>query len=138
MAREKPKIRRAFDKAERTIGEPLEELVASRGFTETLVKLNGLRRAINSAVLGAAGGAVESALHVAQIPTRSDVRRLNRQLVELATEVRTLSEKLQEAGESKTRAKAGRSKARPAGKAAKTRRQAKPKRTAGSNRKGAG
>ena len=139
MTREKPRLRRAFDKAERTIGEPLEELVASRGFTERLVKLDGLRRAVNDMVLGMAAGAVEKALHAAQIPTRGDVRRLNRQLVELATEVRSLSEKVQaEPLGRQAPAAAGRAtaKAAKAAKATKsTRSKATPKTDAKARRK---
>lgn len=106
MSKSKPTARRVFDKAERTIGEPLEELVQSKTFTEALGIAIKLQRRVNGAVFGAAAGAVEKMLHTAQIPTRSDVRNLNQQIVELTAEVRTLAQKLQEARREAREAKA--------------------------------
>lgn len=107
MSNSKPTARRVFDKAERTIGEPLEELVQSKTFTEALGIALKLQRRVNGALFGVAAGAVERVLHTAQIPTRSDVRNLNRQIVELTAEVRTLSQKLHEARREAREAKAG-------------------------------
>ncbi len=97
MNKPKSPVRELFDKAERKIGEPLEEIVASRTYTDLMLALSKIKGKVGGTIADTASGAVEKVLHVAQIPTRSDVRRLNRQIVELATEVRSLSHKLQEA-----------------------------------------
>lgn len=129
MSKSKPAARRVFDKAERTVGKPLEELAQSKTFTEALGIAIKLQRKIGGAVCGAAAGAVEKVLHTAQIPTRSDVRRLNGQIVELATEVRTLSQKLHEARREAREAAAPRKaerRGRPRKKVAKSAGDAKP------------
>mgnify|MGYP007047350933 CR=1 FL=1 len=95
MTKSKPCIRRLFDKAERAVGEPLEDLVASKDYTDILLTLQKLRAAVDGAINDTASGVFEKTLNAVQIPTRSDVRRLNRQIVELATEVRALSAELQ-------------------------------------------
>lgn len=95
MTRPKRRLRRAFDKAERAIGEPLEEIVASKSYTEAMLKLFKARKAISGAIAGKASGMVEKLLHLAQIPTRSDVRSMNRHIADLSAEVRTLSGRLQ-------------------------------------------
>lgn len=97
MSNSKPFLRQMFDKVERAVGGPLEQLVASKSYTDVILTINQLQKAIGGPVAGAASGAMEKVLHVVQMPTRSDVRRLNRQLVELATELRALSAKVQEA-----------------------------------------
>lgn len=97
MNKPKTPVRDLFDKAERKIGEPLEEIVASRTYTDVMLVLKKIKNKVGGTIADTASGAVEKVLHVAQIPTRSDVRHLNRQIVELATEVRSLSNKLQEA-----------------------------------------
>ena len=81
----------AFDRIERAIGTPLEELVASPTYLDVMIAGMKVQRAIGGGMLRRAGGAVEKVLHVAQIPTRSDVRHLNQQLSALTTEVRALS-----------------------------------------------
>lgn len=91
MSDSKPILRQVFDKAERVVGEPLEQLVGSKLYTDLLLTLKQVKDAIGGALGGAASGAAEKVLHLAQVPTRSDIRRLNRHLVEIATEVRTLS-----------------------------------------------
>ena len=95
MTKSKPCMRRLFDKAERAVGEPLEDLVASKDYTDILLTLQKLRAAVDGAINDTASGVFEKTLNAVQIPTRSDVRRLNRQIVELATEVRALSAELQ-------------------------------------------
>lgn len=91
MSRQKPPWWRAFDKVERAVGEPLEEVVASRPYVDAMLTGMKAQRKVLGAVGRAASGAVEKVLHAVQIPTRSDVRRLNNQIVELATELRQLS-----------------------------------------------
>jgi len=97
MSEAKSPMRRVFDKAERTVGGPLEDLVSSKSFTDALVKLHKLSRAVGGVVARAAGGGVETVLRTAHMPTQSDIQRLSRLLVELAGEVRALSPKIDEA-----------------------------------------
>jgi|tagenome__1003787_1003787.scaffolds.fasta_scaffold20987809_9 hypothetical protein len=87
----KPPWWRAFDKVERAVGEPLEELVASPTYIDVMVAGMKVQRAIGRAVFRRAGGAVETLLHVVQVPSRGDIRRLNQQISSLATEVRALA-----------------------------------------------
>jgi hypothetical protein len=91
MSTSKPPWWRAFDKVERKVGRPLEEVVASKRYVDVMLTGQKVRRAVTGTVGRVAGGAVGKVLHVVQIPTRSDVRNLNRQLTELASEVRALS-----------------------------------------------
>lgn len=81
-------IRRAFDKAERTIGEPLERAVTTPAGTDFLI--NALR------VRMLAGQLIEAttrtALHLANLPTRSDIASLGRQIASLENDVRRLTE----------------------------------------------
>lgn len=86
MARQ-PFLRRAFDRAERAIGTPLEAVVESSRFTDVYLANKRVRRAAR-AVLDRPTGAF---LHFINIPARSDVRRVNRQLAGLTEEVRSLS-----------------------------------------------
>lgn len=87
----KPGWRRAFDRVERVVGEPLEGIVASPKYVDVMLTGLKVQRALLGAVGRAAGGVVRKGLRAAQIPTRTDVRTLNQQLTELATEVRQLS-----------------------------------------------
>jgi hypothetical protein len=82
---------RAFDRIERAIGAPLEEVVASPTYIDVMVAGMRVQRAIGRAVFRRAGGTLEFALHVARVPTSSDIRRLNQQQSALATEIRALS-----------------------------------------------
>ena len=97
MSSAKPAWRQTFDSVERTIGAPLEELVASKTFTEVLVAGKKVGDAVDGAVRGVVRGALERALHAAQIPTRSDVRHLRSQLVALTGELRGLAMAQEEA-----------------------------------------
>jgi hypothetical protein len=96
MSRSKHPFWRAFDKVERTIGEPLEEIVASRKYLDVMLTGRKVQRAVGGVVGRVARGAVEGVLHVAQIPTRSDVDDMNRKLTRLSTEIRALSAETQE------------------------------------------
>jgi hypothetical protein len=97
MSPSKSRLWNLFEKAERSVGVPLEGIVASKGFTDALVRFHKLSRAIGDIVARAASGRVEKVLHTAQMPTRGDVQRLSRLLVELAEEVRALAPKIEEA-----------------------------------------
>lgn len=97
MSSRKPPWWRAFDNVERKIGVPLEELAASNRYVDVMVKGMKVQRAIGGTVGRLAGGATERVLRAINIPTRSDVRRLNRQIAVLTSEVRALSVEQQEA-----------------------------------------
>lgn len=90
MARQ-PLLRRAFDRAERVIGKPLEDVVESSRFADVFLANKRLRRTAR-AVLDRPTGAF---LHFVNIPARSDVRRVNRQLAGLTEEVRSLSARVE-------------------------------------------
>jgi hypothetical protein len=83
---------RAFDRAERAIGRPLEDAVASRHAGDLLAL--GLR--LEGALQGLFERQTRTVLHFWNIPARSDVARLNRQVATLAAEVRALAARLEE------------------------------------------
>lgn len=87
MSDGQPRWRRAFDSAERTVGRPLEAVVASPSYLG--VALLGRR------VKAVAGSAVTlpmtTLLHVLSLPARSDIRKLSRQVATLTNEVRVLA-----------------------------------------------
>lgn len=91
MSSSKSPVWRAFDRVERKIGQPLEDAVASPRYIDVVLKGKKVQRAVGGAVGRLAGGAVSKVLHVAQIPTRSDVRKLNKQITTLTTEMRALA-----------------------------------------------
>jgi hypothetical protein len=76
VAAEVPSWRRVFDAVERTIGEPLERIAADRRFSEAL--LVGLE--ISNALAGMGRRASSQAFHMVNLPTHSDIRRLERRL----------------------------------------------------------
>jgi hypothetical protein len=87
----KPPWWRAFDKAERAVGQPLEDAAASNWYVDAMVLGMRAQRVVVGGVARAVGGAMGRVLRVANIPTRTDVRRLSQQLATLTTEIRTLS-----------------------------------------------
>lgn len=91
MSSRKPPWWRAFDKIERAIGQPLESAAGSNRYVDVVLRGMKVQRAIGGGVGRVVGGAAERVLRAANIPTRSDVRRLNRQLAVLTSEVRALS-----------------------------------------------
>lgn len=88
----KPLWRQAFDRTERTVGRPLERLVTTRRFNDALVVTVRLQ----GALVGAFERQTRTVLHFWNMPARSDVRRLSRQVATLTGEVRTLSARLDE------------------------------------------
>lgn len=91
MSGEKSSHWRAFDRVERAVGRPLEDLVASRPYLDVALKGRRVQRAVRGAIGRVATGAATRVLHAAQIPTREEVRNLNRQLTNLTTEMRSLA-----------------------------------------------
>lgn len=87
-----PLWRRAFDRAERTVGKPLEDAVASRRMGELFTI--GFR--VEGALKGVFERQTRSVLHFWNVPARTDVARLNRQIAALTAEVRTLAAQLEE------------------------------------------
>jgi hypothetical protein len=87
-----PFLRRAFDRAERTIGKPLENAVQSSKFTDVYLVRKRVARTLRSALDRPTG----AFLHFINIPARSDVRRVNRQIAALTEELRSLSARLDE------------------------------------------
>jgi hypothetical protein len=85
-----PLWRRAFDRAERAVGRPLEDAVASRRVAD-LIAL-GFRA--EGAMQGLFERQTRTVLHFWNMPARSDVARLNRQVAALTSEVRSLAARL--------------------------------------------
>jgi hypothetical protein len=87
VSAQRSNLRRVFDRAERAVGAPLEDLVASSAATNLLI--------VAKRVQGALSGAIErrtrSLLHIANIPAHSDLQRNSRQLSALIAEVRRLT-----------------------------------------------
>jgi hypothetical protein len=90
MTAASPLWRRAFDRAERAVGRPLEEAVASRRVGD-LVAL-GFRA--EGAIQGLFERQTRTVLHFWNMPARTDVARLNRQVAMLTGEVRALAARL--------------------------------------------
>ena len=91
MSSGKSPLWRGFDKVERKIGEPLERAAVSNRYVDLMVRGMNVQRAIGGRVGRVAGGATERVLKTLNIPTRSDVRKLNQQLAVLTREVREMS-----------------------------------------------
>lgn len=87
-----PAWRRAFDKLERTVGEPLEDAVASQRYVDLVVKGMKAQLAVNRTVKRAVDHQIARALHLINVPAYSDLRRLSRQMTTLTGEVRGLTE----------------------------------------------
>jgi hypothetical protein len=86
-----PAWRRGFDRVERIVGRPLERVVDTSRFAEVLV----LAFRAQGVVGRLAERQTRAALHLCNIPSRSDVKRINRQLAVLANEIRRLSEQIE-------------------------------------------
>jgi hypothetical protein len=95
----KPPWWRGFDKLERAIGEPLERAAVSNRYVDLMVRGMKVQRSIGGGIGRVAGGATERVLKAVNIPTRSDIRKLNQQLAVLTREVRELSAEQREAAQ---------------------------------------
>jgi polyhydroxyalkanoate synthesis regulator phasin len=86
---DKPLWRRAFDSVDRRVARPIEAATRSDAFGDALTIAWRLR--------GRAQREVEKrtrrALHVVNLPTATDVRRLSEQVAALRREVRQLEER---------------------------------------------
>jgi hypothetical protein len=87
-----------FDKVERTVGRPLEDVVGSSRYVDTMLTVKKVPRAAGGAVFRTVDRGMGRVLHLVNVPTRGDVRRLSRQLTVLTSEVRALSAATREHG----------------------------------------
>jgi hypothetical protein len=78
---------RAFRRAERAVAAPLERVVESDPGVDVIVRLTALRSRIERDV----GRALSAGLHLWQLPSVGDVRRLSQQVAVLERRVRELS-----------------------------------------------
>lgn len=90
MSSGKPTWRQVFDGVERKIGKPLEDAAGSSTYVDVMVRGMKVQRALVGAVGRVAGGAVNTVLRVANLPTRNDIAKLSRQVTVLTSEVRLL------------------------------------------------
>lgn len=88
----KPRWREVFDTVERAVGAPLEDVVGSQRFVEVMATRMKTQRAVAGAVGRAVGAVAATLLHAVNMPTRDDVRRLNRNVAALAGEIRALEQ----------------------------------------------
>jgi len=94
-----PTWRRAFDRVERTVGGPLEDAVASRRYVDVVVVGLKVQLALNRKVRRTIDRGFGAVLHLANVPTRADVRRVSKQLTVLTGEVRMLRDSPPEHGD---------------------------------------
>lgn len=92
MSDGRPLWRGAFDRVERAVGRPLESVVAGHPFNDLLV----LVFRAQGAMYDAFEHQTRAILHLWNLPARSDVTRLHRQVGALSAEVRALAERLEE------------------------------------------
>jgi hypothetical protein len=86
MSAAKPKWRQAFDRAERTVGEPLEGLVASPRYVDLTLLVRRVRGTAGTVV----GFPMTTLRSVLNVPARGDIRRLGQQIAALTNEVHDL------------------------------------------------
>lgn len=87
----KPTWRKAFDRVERAVGKPLEDAVGSQRYVDAVVLGFKVQMAVNRKVRQTVDRQIGAALHMVNVPTYRDVRRLSKQLSTLTGEVRTLA-----------------------------------------------
>ena len=106
MSDGRPLWRGAFDRVERAVGGPLESVVAGQPFNDLMV----LVFRAQGAMYDAFEHQTRAILHLWNLPARSDVTRLHRQVGALSAEVRALAERLEEQQQqAESRAATGRS-----------------------------
>lgn len=88
----KPRWRQVFDKVERAVGSPLEDVAASSRFVDVMSVGIKARRLAGRTVRGAVHGVTGKVLHAVNIPTQDDVKRLNAHLAALAGEIRAIEQ----------------------------------------------
>jgi hypothetical protein len=88
----RPDLRRAFDRAERLVGVPLESAVRTHEFADALV----ISFRVHRFLLRVCERQTRTLLHLVNLPARTDIERLNRQVGALRNEVRDLSMRLEQ------------------------------------------
>jgi hypothetical protein len=84
---------------ERAIGEPVESAVRSETYFELVSTASRVRRKATGAVEGVS----RRALHVLNLPTASDMRRMRQQLARMERRLNQLSEEVEELDEPRSR-----------------------------------
>lgn len=97
MSKRQPRWRQVFDRVERAVGSPLENVAASTRFVEVMAVGMKVRRVAGGTVRQVVGGVTSKVLWAVDAPTREDVRRINGELASLASEVRALEKQLRDA-----------------------------------------
>jgi hypothetical protein len=92
MTGSRPLWRQAFDRAERAVGRPLEHVVAGRTFNDVFV----LTFRAQGALYRGFQGQTRAVLHFWNLPARSDVTRLQRQVGALSAAIQELSARLED------------------------------------------
>jgi hypothetical protein len=87
MTAGKPRWRRAFDRAERTVGGPLEGLVASPRYVDATLLVRRVRGTAGTVL----GFPMTTLRYVLNVPARGDIRRLGHQIAALTNEVHDLA-----------------------------------------------
>ncbi len=88
MAKPAPPLwRRAFDQGERVVGRPLEQAVQTRAFADAVALSVRIQRSLGRAY----ERNTRTVLHLCNLPARTDVQRLNRQVGDLRNEIREIS-----------------------------------------------
>jgi hypothetical protein len=90
MSTGRPLWRRGFNRAERLVGKPLEDLVATRRFNDLMVRALQVEHAAQQLM----ERQTRAAVHLLNLPARSDVTSLRRQIGALRSDIRQLEVKL--------------------------------------------
>jgi hypothetical protein len=124
MSTGRPLWRRGFDRAERAVGRPLESVVATRRFNDVLV----LTFRTQNALFGVFQRQTRAVLHFWNMPARTDVSRLQREIGALRAQVRELEATLDEQQAPPPRARRSQARSTGDGRRAKgtTKAKAKP------------
>ena len=92
MSANRPLWLRAVHRVERAVGEPVEAAVRTDTYFDLVTKVNRTTRTVKRTV----GGASTRALHLANLPAGSDMRRLREQLSRMERRLNQLSEEVAE------------------------------------------
>jgi len=99
MAGRAPLWRRAFDAVEKPLGDTLASGARSGAFADVLAVALRVNRRLQREV----ERRTRRALHLANLPAATDVRRLTQQVTELQRQVRALQRELERATDGKPR-----------------------------------
>lgn len=92
MSAAKPTWRRVFDRAERTVGAPLEGVVASPRYVDVTLLVRKVRGTAGAVV----GFPMTTLRSVLNVPARGDIRRLGHQIAALTNEVHDLAAEIED------------------------------------------